>query len=149
MKVYNNSRVYKIFNTEDPAQFYIGSTTQQLCKRMACHRNSSQKEQNQKRKLYQYANMTGWGNMKIELIEAIDKPMTLEELRKKEGEYIRELKPTLNKKLEGRTQEETKEIRASNIPCLICNKMINYTNMCHHVKSKKHIKNVEKQNQPN
>lgn len=149
MKQYSTGRIYKIYNTEEPSQFYIGSTTQQLCKRMANHRNNAKSQISPGSKLYNYANQVGWGALRIELIEAFDKEMTLEELHKIEGNYIRELKPPLNIKVEGRTEAEIKEIRAGDVPCEICGKKINYTNISHHNKTKKHLRKAEKINENN
>lgn len=106
MKIYTNGRIYKIYDTEKPEQFYIGSTHQQLSSRLAHHRGSSKEPRKAGCKLYQYVNnIAGWDRMKIELIEFINKEVRKDELEKIEGKYQREMKPTLNKSIAGRTKQ--------------------------------------------
>jgi len=70
MPNYQDSKIYKIVNVNDPNDdyVYIGSTTQTLSRRMTDHRTTSTKNPN--RKLYQHIiGNGGWINFKIILIE--------------------------------------------------------------------------------
>ena len=83
---------------------YVGSTTQPLSKRMAYHREDAKREKHKHRTFYLKINEIGIENFYIELIE--DCPCeTLEQLRKREGYYIRKM-GTLNHKIAGRTKKE-------------------------------------------
>ena len=102
---YQNGKIYCIRNYIDD-DIYVGSTTQPLSKRMAWHRNKSTTEQGRKymkicRKMYEY----GFDSFYVELIEEYPCD-NVEQLHKREGEIIREWKPVLNKKVEGRTRKE-------------------------------------------
>ena len=102
---YQNGKIYCIRNDVDD-DIHVGSTTQPLSKRMAWHRNKSTTEKGRKymkicRKMFEY----GFDNFYIELIEEYPCE-NVEQLHKREGEIIREWKPILNKKIEGRTRQE-------------------------------------------
>ena len=95
---YQEGKIYKIYNTIND-DIYVGSTTQKLCERMRHHRCS------RNRLIHKAFIDLGVKNFFIELIEKCpcnDK----DELRKKEGEYIRSLKPSLNMRIEGRNKTE-------------------------------------------
>ena len=101
---YQEGKVYKIYNTIND-DIYVGSTTLKLCERMRDHRNCINSKIKKDRPLYQAIREYGIGNFFIELIEKCpcnDK----DELRRKEGEYIRSLKPSLNRYTAGRTDHE-------------------------------------------
>ena len=103
MPNYQEGKIYKIYNTIND-DIYIGSTTQKMCERMRCHRSIITYRDNNN-PLYQGFRDHGVENFYIELVEKFpcnDK----DELRKKEGEYIRLLKPSMNKIIAGRTQQE-------------------------------------------
>ena len=103
---YKNGKIYRILNTIDD-DCYVGSTCQPLSKRMAKHRESMHSNVKKDRKLYAKMHELGVDNFYIELIE--DCPSeNKEHLRKKEGEYIRQL-GTLNHLVAGRTKLETKK----------------------------------------
>ena len=100
---YSNGKIYKIWNDANN-EVYIGSTFQPLCKRMANHRTHATCESKYKTKLYTMMRTLGFDLFHIELLESFpcnDK----EELRKREGELIREF-GTLNGRVENRTQQE-------------------------------------------
>ena len=101
---YQNGKIYCIRNNIDD-DIYVGSTTQPLSKRMAWHRQSTKKEAKKHYKLYQKMNEVGIDNFYIELFEKYPCD-SKEELFRKEGEVMRELKPILNSKIQGRTLEE-------------------------------------------
>ena len=97
LKTYPCGNIYKIFDINNPEQFYIGSTFQTLANRLCGHKVMCLKQPNMK--LYAYVNQlpNKWTDVKIELIELIKTNITKPELLKKEGEYQRLLKPPLNK----------------------------------------------------
>ena len=91
---YQNGKIYCIWNYIDD-DIYVGSTTQPLSKRMAWHRQSTRKESKKHYKIYQKMNEIGIDNFYIELYVKYSCD-SKEELFRKEGEIIRELKPVLN-----------------------------------------------------
>jgi hypothetical protein len=104
-------RVYKLYDINNPEMFYIGSTFQILCKRLTTHK-SKYKSVPHTRPLFKYIDEQydgAWMNMKIELIEKTEEPVTKEQLNAIEGKYQRQLKPPLNLKIEGRTPKEYRE----------------------------------------
>ena len=101
-KNYQNGTIYVIRNQSD-GDIYVGSTCQPLSKRMAMHR-SDMKGYKKERKLYTKMNELGADNFYIELVEECPCD-NLEQLRKKEGEYIRSM-GTLNSLISGRTKKE-------------------------------------------
>ena len=103
---YQYGVIYKITNTEDPDMVYIGSTTNELSVRMIKHKSNA-KNRPGLSKLYTYMNEIGIN--KFEIVEIEQYPcVSVEQLRKREGEVIREL-GTLNKEIAGRTNKEYKE----------------------------------------
>ena len=105
---YENGKIYCIRNTIDD-DIYVGSTTQPLSKRMVKHRCNAKTRPNLMEITKKMDNL-GIENFYIELIE--DCPCdNIEQLTKKEGEWIRKL-GTLNSKVQGRTKAEYfKEVR--------------------------------------
>ena len=94
MPNYQEGKIYKIYNTIND-NFYVGSTTQKLCFRMKDHRGRCKQQPH----LPLYKEMLEYGkeHFYIELLEkhpCSDK----EELVKKENEYIRNLKPSMNQR---------------------------------------------------
>ena len=81
---------------------------QALSQRMALHRYDSIKPNRQKTRIYKEMTDKGRDNFYIELIEDYPCENTYQ-LRKREGELIREMKPTLNIVVPTRTMEEYKE----------------------------------------
>ena len=105
---YSNGKIYKILNYIDD-QCYVGSTTQALSKRMVWHRDAMLNYRVNHRPLYKLMNDYDIEMFYIELIE--DFPCeTVEQLRKRVGELIREL-GTSNKQVSGRTQVEHRTSR--------------------------------------
>ena len=110
---FNKGKVYKILNSIDN-EIYVGSTIETLARRMAKHRSKAKTKHNYQ--LYQHMNAHGAGNFYIELIELY--PCScLEELRAKEGEWIRQI-GTLNRQVAGRDKkgwyEDNKEQHLQN-----------------------------------
>ena len=94
-------KIYSIRNTVDDS-IYVGSTTQPLCKRMAGHRNKLKYKPHYK--LYQKMAEVGLDKFYIELIENCPCE-NKEELRKREGFFIREM-GTLNSCIAGRSKKD-------------------------------------------
>ena len=100
---YTNGKIYCIRNSID-GEVYVGSTTQPLSKRFFWHKEGMRAERSKNYKLYQKMREVGEENCYIELIELYP-CSSKEELRKREGELIRE-KGTLNERVAGRTKKE-------------------------------------------
>lgn len=103
MPNYNNSKIYTIRCKNDATLIYVGSTTQPLSERFSDHKtDSKKKEKYPNHKLY--SKVQDWDDWYIELYQ--DFPCnSVQELRKKEGEIIREI-ATLNRFIAGRTKLE-------------------------------------------
>jgi group I intron endonuclease len=110
MPGYEHGKIYKIYNkcTDD---IYIGSTTRMLCERMSKHRYNSKIAHLQNIRLYKCFHQHGIDNFYIELIESYSCG-NKDELTAKEGQYIRELNPSLNKIVIGRTPKEYRQDHA-------------------------------------
>ena len=106
-KSYGNGRIYCIRNSVSD-DIYVGSTTQPLSKRMQKHRSSMTSERDGNMLIYQKMREIGKRHFYIELYEEYPCE-NIEQLRKREGEIIRELKPSLNKRIEDRTIQEWKQ----------------------------------------
>ena len=83
-----NSKIYKLLDTVND-HFYIGSTTNQLSKRLYEHKRASMKAP--QRKVYKYFNSIGWDNVKIILIENIS-VQNRQELIREEYKVIEKFK---------------------------------------------------------
>ena len=106
MPNYQEGKIYKIYNTIND-EIYVGSTTQKLCERMREHRNKHRNERSDTT-VHKAFSEHGIDNFFIELIEKC--PCNdIEELRRKEGEYMKLLKPSLNKYSAGRTRQEYRD----------------------------------------
>ena len=102
-KDFKNGKIYCIRNWVDD-DLYIGSTTQTLSKRMERHRGNLNVAKCWNYRLYQKMREIGKEHFYIELIEKYE-CNDIEELRKKEGEWIRKI-GTLNQLVAGRTKQE-------------------------------------------
>jgi hypothetical protein len=101
---YQQSKIYKIINIDNNKDVYVGSTCKTLEERYSEHMRSLKKSQKQHYPLYQAINSIGHEKFKIELI--CNYPCNnINELRKKEGEYIKSI-GTLNSLVAGRTDKE-------------------------------------------
>ncbi len=111
-KDFKNGRIYCIRNMIDD-DIYVGSTCQPISKRMAKHRENRNDKRNRNMKLYVKMRDIGVDNFYIELIEECPCD-NLEQLRRREGHFIREM-ATLNQNIAGRTsQEQMKEYYIEN-----------------------------------
>ena len=104
-KDYAKGKVYCVRNTVND-DIYIGSTCQSLSQRMAQHRLDKGRERSKNRRIYKMMNEVDDDNVfYIELIE--DYPCeNLYQLRKRQGELIREINPQLNMQVECRNKKE-------------------------------------------
>ena len=101
---FQNGKIYIIRNTQNELT-YIGSTCQSLSNRMAQHRKSFNSPKTNNTKLFKEMKSLGYENFYIELLEHCP-CSSLDELRKREGELMREMKSELNTKIECRTPKE-------------------------------------------
>jgi len=100
---YKNGRIYKILNYIDD-DIYVGSTCQPLSKRIAKHRTDRNNNTKAHRALYTKMRELGVDKFYIELIEECPCD-NKEQLRAKEGEYIRSM-GTLNTRIENRSKQQ-------------------------------------------
>ena len=104
---YQNGKIYKITDI-GYNKCYIGSTTEELSMRMARHRANFKRflngSNNNHTRSFDIFNEYGFENCKIELVEYC-KCDTLQELRKREGEHIKNT-DCVNKYVAGRTNKE-------------------------------------------
>ena len=120
MPDYGNGKIYTIRCRTDDTLIYVGSTIQSLAVRWGGHKKDSRRENHKNMLIYQTIN-DDWDNWYIEL-HSLYPCSCVQELKRKEGEIIREM-GTLNVRVEGRTQkewskkyrEENKEKRAKQI----------------------------------
>ena len=102
---YNNSMIYTI---RSPAteRYYIGSTTQKLCKRFSDHKVNYKLYIDEKYHFTTSFKILELGDAYIELLEEINCE-NKHQLVMREGELIREHKNNcVNKRIEGRTKKE-------------------------------------------
>ena len=78
-------KVYQLF-CED-GYYYIGSTKNELRKRLFGHKKDSKTETQSNRRVYTHINKLGWDKVKIVLIEEVQ-CMNKQELLRKETEHI-------------------------------------------------------------
>lgn len=98
---YQHGKIYKILNTETD-DIYVGSTCMELSDRFNTHLRTQHVKQG--RKLYALMKSIGSEFFYIELIETYPCE-TKEQLREREGQYIREI-GTLNMCIAGRKNQE-------------------------------------------
>ena len=106
MPNYANGSIYKIWSISTD-EIYIGSTTQNLSKRMSCHIGCYKLYQKGKCKYVTSFKILGYGDARIELIEKVECKCK-EELIAREGHYIRNLK-CVNKVIPDRTRKEQQD----------------------------------------
>ena len=105
---YNNSMVYTI-RSPHTDNFYIGSTTQKLCKRFANHKSCHNSYVNNTGNYITSFKIIELGDSYIELLEDINCD-TKTQLEMREGELIRIHKDLcINKRIEGRTSEQYRQ----------------------------------------
>ena len=77
-------RIYKL---EGGGKFYIGSTTQDIKKRLKNHKSKSKEPHRSNTPLYKWFNEIGWENITISILEEINAEKS--EIFKREDELIR------------------------------------------------------------
>ena len=102
---YDHGEIYKIWSVQTQ-EIYVGSTCQALHKRMHEHRRNT--IEGKGFKLYKVMRELGMDVFSIELVENYP-CKNREELRKREGFWVRHLQASLNVKIPGRTLEEYRE----------------------------------------
>ena len=136
-KIYETCYVYKIVNYIDD-NIYVGSTTEQLCKRMVQHRSNCKSGKYPNIKLYSHFNLHGIANFKIVLIEEY-KNINRDTLRKYEDKFIKEF-DSVKSGLNGRHEDGSICIHNKNRnQCILChsisicehNKIRNVCKLCH------------------
>ena len=100
----SKAKLYKIINSISN-DLYIGSTTQRLCSRMSGHRQDCTQKKSKEYPLYKNMKELGIERFAIQLIEECP-CKDRGESYKKEGEWIRNEQPTLNKQVAGRTHHQ-------------------------------------------
>jgi group I intron endonuclease len=102
-------RIYKLFNSLDKTQFYIGSTVKKINERLSAHKSASS---NINTPLYKYMNEIGKENFNIELVED---NVPGDDIIIRENYWIDELKPPLNKNIFlCRTEQERDKAKYEN-----------------------------------
>ena len=104
---YKNGKIYCIRNHIND-KIYVGSTCQSLSKRMAYHRQDCMKSNRYNTLIYKMMSDLGRDNFYIELIEEYPCENS-NQLTRREGELMRDLKASLNQVIAGRTPEEYKK----------------------------------------
>jgi hypothetical protein len=100
---YSNAKIYTIKCKNDDKLIYVGSTIQPLSVRWGGHKAVCKMEKHKNRLIYKTINEK-WDDWEINLYEEYPCE-NKEQLKKREGEVIREI-GSLNTKIEGRTQKE-------------------------------------------
>ena len=100
---YHQGKICAIRNNKDD-DVYIGSTTQQLSKRFNDHKKNLLTSKCENYRIYQKMRELGENSFYVELVENCPCE-TKEELRRREGQVIRE-QGTLNSQIAGRTNKE-------------------------------------------
>ena len=151
---YSNAKIYCI-RSHQTDKIYVGSTTRELCQRLAEHRRDFK---------IKHRNTSSFELLKyddyyIELIKECPCE-NVQQLRKIEGKYIRKMN-CVNKKVAGRTKKEYndetydhrkayrekhkekyKQFRNTKIKCK-CGVMTTKGNKARHEKSKRHLQTIE------
>lgn len=166
---YQNGKIYTIrsYNFD---KYYIGSTCIRLSQRLSEHVNKYKQWKNGKYHYTTSCNIIEKENYYIELLESFP-CNSKDELRKREGELIRlHKKDLVNIKVEDRKMKEwyndnreeqiikkkekwrsgegaktNEKKRNTKVKCECCNKEIRKDSMPYHLKSKRHLKKLPKE----
>jgi hypothetical protein len=89
--------VYKLWHADEPNEFYVGSTTTSLERRLKGHKSRFKEHSRQPtgRRLYQFLEAKDLTKLRIQEVERIAF-QTAAQLRIREDHHIRALNPTLN-----------------------------------------------------
>ena len=125
---YSKGKTYYIYNNVGD-EIYVGSTCCTLVsQRLAKHKSCINEPKRYNSKLYSKIKEMGKENFFIELLFEYKDCETIDKLRKKEDDYIRELKPVLNKVINGRTHKEWKKDNSKKLQELSKNTIKNLKN---------------------
>ena len=108
---YANGKIYRLVNSVDNDE-YVGSTCTSLAKRKSIHKKDARTQTT--RRVYQHLNEVGWDNVDIVLIEEYPCENKME-LEIKERYWIETLKPSLNKRVPTRSNQEYRQENADTI----------------------------------
>ncbi len=108
---YANGKIYKLVNNVD-AEFYVGSTTSTLSRRLHFHKHHQVK--NKKTRVYQHLDEIGWDNVDIVLVENYPCESKIE-LHQRERYWIETLKSSLNMAIPTRTHKEWLEVNKEHV----------------------------------
>lgn len=100
-------RIYKMWFADQPEDFYVGSTTQTLAKRLIGHKSQAKKNLLLDSILMNQLRFRNRDLLRIQLLEEVKFDET-HELRIAEDKYIQELKPTFNERRAYVCEEEHK-----------------------------------------
>lgn len=143
MPNYQNAKIYKLWSPEGD-DIYIGSTTQKLCDRKAGHNGNFKNN----KKCSSEILYNKYNDIRIELLECFPCD-NKEELKKKEGEYIRNTN-CVNKRIPDREKKDyDKKYRDENketinfkqrekITC-DCGIIISRSRLSKHIKTQRHL----------
>ena len=145
MPDYSNGKIYTIRCKTDDKLIYVGSTVMRLCKRWWDHKKDMKRGSNS----FFYQQVKDWDEWYIELYENCP-CNNVEELKKREGEVIREI-GTVNTQIPGRTSKEYEQdccekIRERKAKITLCECGGKYTasHKQSHLHTQKHSKWIEK-----
>jgi hypothetical protein len=107
---YSDSSIYRIYNRNNPSDFYIGST-RCIRRRISCHYDACNNENNPHYNLKLYTHIRENGHWGFWIIDEIYNFScnNIEELREKEQEFINRLKPSLNTNRASKTEKLIEE----------------------------------------
>lgn len=145
---YSRAKIYRLVNDVDD-EFYVGSTIECLSSRKGKHKYDVKRRPASR--MYKHLNQVGWDNVHIILIEEYPCE-NIEQLLARERYWIEQLKPSLNKCLPLRTQEEhntiaqqKNEYGSQRVKCE-CGCEVRRDGLSNHKKTKSHLQWL--QNQP-
>jgi YesN/AraC family two-component response regulator len=102
---YSQGKIYIIKCVSDEDLIYVGSTCRTLEERMKEHRRDMNYSKYENIKLYAAMRELGSDTFHIELLENLECE-SRKQLTNREGEKIKEYRPVLNDRIEGRTPKE-------------------------------------------
>lgn len=124
--------IYRLYSKTDGVEnedYYIGSTTGTIYRRLSDHVSKSKYDST--RFLYHHMYTIGPRNFDIEILDTFNYDHS-SQLREREEYFIRKLKPTLNQKRAYLLEDDLK------YHCLECNCTINIRSKNKHLSSRKH-----------
>ena len=130
MPNYADGKIYKLFVSDDDTRCYIGSTTQDLNRRLIEHKYAHKKQ----KKHHTYASSILFNNnaeVQIELLEAVN-CTTKEQLIARERYWFNNTPTAINTQVPGQTK---KQYREQIITCNICSLQLQRNSISRHQKT--------------